>query len=63
MIKFEKEVCTDFQKSSCLEWLETNGIGGFASSTYFGGKHTPLSWAFNCRNTPAAWTHFVAFQV
>jgi predicted glycogen debranching enzyme len=38
MIKFEKEICTDFQKSSSLEWLETNGIGGFASSTVSGAN-------------------------
>ncbi len=33
MIEFEQEVCRDFARSSKLEWLETNGIGGFACST------------------------------
>jgi predicted glycogen debranching enzyme len=38
MIKFEKEICTDFEKASQLEWLETNGIGGFACSTISGAN-------------------------
>jgi predicted glycogen debranching enzyme len=38
MIKFESEICGDFQQSSMREWLETNGIGGFASSTVSGAN-------------------------
>ncbi len=38
MIKFESEICQDFEKSSQLEWLETNGIGGFACSTVSGAN-------------------------
>ena len=38
MIKFDSEICTDFEKSSQLEWLETNGIGGFACSTISGAN-------------------------
>src|SRR5205814_1970216 len=33
MIAFDKETCTDFETALSKEWLETNGIGGFASST------------------------------
>lgn len=33
MIKLEKDICSDFSASTRREWLETNGIGGFASST------------------------------
>ena len=33
MIEFNSEICTDFESASSREWLETNGIGGFASST------------------------------
>jgi predicted glycogen debranching enzyme len=33
MISFDSEICTNFQNASSREWLETNGIGGFASST------------------------------
>jgi predicted glycogen debranching enzyme len=38
MIQFNSDVCTDFQSASSREWLETNGIGGFASSTVSGAN-------------------------
>jgi predicted glycogen debranching enzyme len=38
MIKFDSNICTDFAQSSTREWLETNGIGGFASSTVSGAN-------------------------
>jgi predicted glycogen debranching enzyme len=38
MINFGKDICTDFQESVSREWLETNGIGGFASSTISGAN-------------------------
>ncbi len=31
-----RDVCTDFVRSSALEWLEANGIGGWAGSTVSG---------------------------
>ena len=36
MIHFNKEVCTDLEAALSREWLETNGLGGFASSTIIG---------------------------
>jgi predicted glycogen debranching enzyme len=36
MIRFGKEVCSHLDLASRHEWLETNGIGGFASSTITG---------------------------
>ncbi len=33
MIAFDKETCSDFETALSKEWLETNGLGGFASST------------------------------
>ncbi|HEU4934769.1 MAG TPA: amylo-alpha-1,6-glucosidase [Pyrinomonadaceae bacterium] len=36
MIKFDQESCRDLSVSLSREWLETNGIGGFASSTISG---------------------------
>ncbi|MEP7011074.1 MAG: amylo-alpha-1,6-glucosidase [Acidobacteriota bacterium] len=36
---FDRDVCTDFARSSALEWLEGNGLGGWASSTV-SGAHT-----------------------
>lgn len=36
MIRFDQSICRDFEKARKLEWLETNGLGGFASSTVTG---------------------------
>jgi predicted glycogen debranching enzyme len=36
MIQFNREICGDLEAASGREWLETNGIGGFASSTIIG---------------------------
>ncbi|HYP27346.1 MAG TPA: amylo-alpha-1,6-glucosidase [Blastocatellia bacterium] len=36
MIEFTEEICGDLSAASRREWLETNGIGGFASSTLTG---------------------------
>src|SRR5215470_12260237 len=36
MIQFDRRICTDLEEASGREWLETNGLGGFASSTITG---------------------------
>ncbi|MGD9631498.1 MAG: amylo-alpha-1,6-glucosidase [Pyrinomonadaceae bacterium] len=36
MISFDSTTCTDLAAASSREWLETNGIGGFASGTISG---------------------------
>ena len=36
MIQFKKDVCADLDAALRREWLETNGLGGFASSTIVG---------------------------
>ena len=36
MISFHQPVCNDLDRAAQLEWLETNGLGGFASSTLSG---------------------------
>jgi predicted glycogen debranching enzyme len=36
MIQFRKETCGDLDAALRREWLETNGLGGFASSTIIG---------------------------
>ena len=36
MIRFDKSVCRDLDVAGRREWLETNGIGGYASSTITG---------------------------
>ncbi len=38
MIKFDRNICNDFDLASGREWLETNGIGGFASGTISGAN-------------------------
>ena len=38
MMNFNVKTCSDFEKSSKLEWLETNGLGGFACSTVSGAN-------------------------
>jgi predicted glycogen debranching enzyme len=36
MIRFGQDVCGDLDAALRREWLETNGLGGFASSTIVG---------------------------
>jgi predicted glycogen debranching enzyme len=36
MIKLDRTVCNDFKAASNREWLETNGIGGYAAGTISG---------------------------
>ncbi|MFN6964560.1 MAG: amylo-alpha-1,6-glucosidase [Pyrinomonadaceae bacterium] len=36
MIVLDKTVCSDVEQSASREWIETNGIGGFASGTVSG---------------------------
>lgn len=37
-ISFPRETCADYYYATQKEWLETNGIGGFASSTIIGAN-------------------------
>ncbi len=39
MIQLNQEILTDLQSAASREWLETNGIGGYASGT-IAGMHT-----------------------
>ncbi|MBP7416238.1 MAG: glycogen debranching enzyme family protein [Pyrinomonadaceae bacterium] len=39
MLEIDKKVCRDLELSGSREWLETNGIGGYASGTV-AGAHT-----------------------
>jgi glycogen debranching enzyme len=36
MIEFDETICRDLDLSAKREWLETNGLGGYASSTVAG---------------------------
>ncbi len=35
-LRFDRSLLADFERASSLEWLETNGLGGWASSTVAG---------------------------
>ncbi len=36
MIQFKQDTCCDLEAALRREWLETNGLGGFSSSTIIG---------------------------
>jgi predicted glycogen debranching enzyme len=36
MIQFDRQACADLESAQTREWLEINGIGGYASSTITG---------------------------
>lgn len=38
MIELDRAICSQFENSSSREWLETNGIGGYASSSVSGAN-------------------------
>jgi predicted glycogen debranching enzyme len=38
LVDFGPDVCTDYAQALSREWLETNGIGGFASATVAGAN-------------------------
>jgi hypothetical protein len=38
LLEFDSFITADLAAASLREWLETNGIGGFASSTILGLK-------------------------
>jgi predicted glycogen debranching enzyme len=38
MIKLDTSICSRFERASSREWLETNGIGGYASSSISGAN-------------------------
>ena len=38
MIRFDSEICANFESATAREWLETNGIGGYSSGTISGAN-------------------------
>src|SRR4029453_3413907 len=38
MISFDRSICSNYDAATSREWLETNGIGGFASGTISGSN-------------------------
>ena len=52
MISFDSTICADFDAASSREWLETNGIGGFASGTISGANTRRYHGVFTPATTP-----------
>ena len=44
MIQFERQTCANLRVSFRLEWLETNGIGGFYLVNDYRSEYAPVSW-------------------
>ena len=38
MMRINSEICNNFESATSREWLETNGIGGFATGTISGAN-------------------------
>ena len=53
-ITIKKEVCADLDAASQREWLETNGLGGFASSTVAGMNTRRYHGLLTAATTPPA---------
>ena len=62
MIKFDSDICTNFETASTREWLETNGIGGFASSTISGANTRRYHGFLTAATRPPLRTHHDAFK-
>jgi predicted glycogen debranching enzyme len=52
MITFDSSVLTDFENASSREWLETNGLGSFASGTLSGANMRRYHGLFTAATQP-----------
>ncbi|HUR97463.1 MAG TPA: glycogen debranching enzyme N-terminal domain-containing protein, partial [Pyrinomonadaceae bacterium] len=52
MIVLDSDICTDFQAASSREWLETNGMGSFASGTVSGANTRRYHGIFTAATEP-----------
>src|SRR5262245_3890783 len=52
MIRFLDEQCANPDTAATREWLETNGIGGFASSNIFGMNTRRYHWLLVAATKP-----------
>ena len=58
MIQFKQETGGDLDAASRREWLETNGLGGFASSTIIGRMATHRSASADVLPRRGVWARF-----
>jgi glycogen debranching enzyme len=60
MIEIDREITQDFERALGLEWLETNGLGGWAGTTVAGAhsrrEHGLLATTTTCTEPPAGRT-------
>src|SRR5688572_10306897 len=52
MIVFDSTICTDFEAATSREWLETNGLGGFACGTFSGANTRRYHGLFTSATEP-----------
>jgi predicted glycogen debranching enzyme len=52
MIILDSTICTDYAAASSREWLETNGIGGYAAGTISGANTRRYHGTFTPATTP-----------
>ena len=61
-MKFDSKVLGDFNTSLDLEWIETNGLGGYASSTVSGAHSRGIMDLLVAALTSTGWSYGAAFQ-
>ena len=52
LLEFDRTICGDLQQARSREWLETNGLGGFASSTIAGANTRRYHAVLTAATTP-----------
>ena len=62
-IRVSRDVCADYARSSRLEWLETNGTGGFAMGTVAGAGTRRYHGALVAALRPPAERHVLLAKV
>ncbi len=62
-IEFDSEVLADFERAQRLEWLETNGKGGFASTTVLGANTRRYHGLLTVALTPPVRRHVLVSRL
>jgi len=50
MIQFERKTCGDLEAALRREWLETNGLGGFAANETYSRSALTRQPMYECTN-------------
>jgi hypothetical protein len=56
MIRFDQRICRNLPAASSREWLETNGLRGYASSTIIGMNSRRYHGLLVAATLPPRWT-------